>query len=895
MTAPIGSVSGLSSGIQWRDLIDQIMRAEQARSLDPVTARQTALQKQSAAWTDFRSVTARLRDAAAALRDSTSFDALAASAANSATSGRSLVSATATTDATPGSYGIEVLALAVAEKLGGAFVPDSRAALGVSGQFTLNGVAITVAASDSLVGVRDKINAANTGSSPSGVSATILSTAAGAHLVLTNSATGARGIETVDGTSGALQALGFTDATVTANITAAGGTQTHRISSASIAIGTALGITMPAASTITVGGVVVSVDLAVDSLTTIAARINTATGNAAAATVQPETVGGKTFYRLVTNSTVATDAGVTADSTRTLAVLGFTKAGHGGVTQALKSANTFVDSGTALNATGAALLTALQTNSQTLGIDAADTVNIKGTRGDGTTFSTTLAVGAGTTLQNLIDAVTTAGAGVRAATASLSAGRIVLTDGASGDSQLALSLTVTKAGGATTSLGAISTANGGTTGLSSQVAAGADAQFRVDGQLVVRASNIVSDAISGVTLNLLGAEPNTSVNLSLVRDANVIAQKVQNLVAAYNAVRSFVTANTADKGTLAHNGALRAMSSALTNTLLGSVTGLSGTFTTAGIAGLQHDKSGVLSLDAVKFAGYLTTNFAEVKKLFSLTGTPSDADVTFITAGTAAKPSTTPYAVAITQAATQASVSGAIWATYATAGASDTMTLTDAATGVTGSITIANGDTIATTVQKLNSLFAANRMQLTATTTGDSRVEISGVGYGTGAGFSVAYTPGVGGDGTAALGITAQSYTGLDVTGAINGVAATGRGQSLTGATGDPSEGIMLRYSGTTARAAGTIALSVGVGGALASVAAGIADLNTGTATVAAANTTQQATDLQGRIANIKHRLDGRRATLVAQFLAMESVLTKAQAVGGTLTAQINALQSTGQ
>lgn len=893
MADPIGTISGLSSGIQWRDMIDQIMKAEQARTLDPVTTRQSALTRQSTAWASFQGLAAKVRATAAALRDPAAFGALTASASRSPTSSRDLVSATASSDASPGTYGIEVLALAKAEKLAGAFVSDSSAALGVSGQFTLNGAVVTIVAGDSLVGVRDKINAGNTGTAASGVSATIVSTSAGAHIVLASSATGAAGIDTVDGTTGALQALGFTDTTVAANIGSSGATRTHRVSSAAIAIGAYLGMTMPAATTISVGGAVVSMDLAVDSLTTIADKINTATGNASAASVISETIAGRTTYRLVTNATVATDASVNlADSTRTLAVLGFTTAGHAGVAQVLKSANTFVDSGTALNATGAALLTALQTNSQSLGIVATDTVTVTGTRGDGTTFTTTLAVGAGTTLQNLVDAVTAAGAGARAATASLSSGRIVLTDGVTGDSQLALSVTVTKAAGGTTSLGAFSTANGGTAGLSRQAALGVDSQLRVDGQLVTRSSNTVSDAVTGVTLNLLTAEAGTTVNLSLVRDANVIVQKVQDFVAAYNAAKAFVATNTASGAVFAHNGALRSMGAGMTNGLLGSVTGLSGAFTTAAVAGLQHDKNATLSLDVAKFAGYLQTNFAEVRKLFSLAGTTSDSEVSFITASIAAKPSASPYAVAITQAATQASVTGSVWATYATAGAPDTMTVTDAATGVIGAITIANGDAIATTVQKLNSLFAVSKMQLTAAVTGDSRIKITGTGYGTSAGFTVAYTPGAGGDGTGALGIAAQSYTGLNVAGTINGVAATGLGQTLTAAVADVSAGIILKYTGTTARAAGTIALSVGVGGAVAAIAAGISDTLTGTATTAAADAKSQATGLGERISAIQLRLDKRRAALVSQFLAMESALTKAQALGGALNSQLNALQS---
>ena len=37
MTTPIGSFQGLASGIQWRDLVDQIITLETARALNPIT------------------------------------------------------------------------------------------------------------------------------------------------------------------------------------------------------------------------------------------------------------------------------------------------------------------------------------------------------------------------------------------------------------------------------------------------------------------------------------------------------------------------------------------------------------------------------------------------------------------------------------------------------------------------------------------------------------------------------------------------------------------------------------------------------------------------------------------------------------------------------------------
>jgi len=50
MSSPLTSVSGLSSGIQWQQMIDQIMQLEQSRTLDPITAQQTSDQARLGAW-----------------------------------------------------------------------------------------------------------------------------------------------------------------------------------------------------------------------------------------------------------------------------------------------------------------------------------------------------------------------------------------------------------------------------------------------------------------------------------------------------------------------------------------------------------------------------------------------------------------------------------------------------------------------------------------------------------------------------------------------------------------------------------------------------------------------------------------------------------------------------
>jgi flagellar hook-associated protein 2 len=888
---PVGTISGVSSGIQWRDMVTQIISIESQRTVTPLQTRQTALTSAASAWTEFQTVVARFRDTAKAIRDGTTFNTFATSAGASPSTSRALVSLSADATANPGAYSIEVQQLASAEKLSGAVASSSTTALGVSGAFVINGSAVTVAASDSLTTLRDKLNTLNSGSTPTGVSASILRSSAGARLVLSADQTGSAGIQLVDDSGGTLQTLGFTDSSTSANITPAGLTQTNRYSSATATFALMLGISLPTPSTIKVGGQTITVDLNTESLSTIAAKINAASGSSDAATVVAETVGGRTSSRLQTSLAVEANAADAANSARTLAVLGFTSAGRGSVAQVVKSANTFTG-GTDANAAAETLLTDLKAGGQSLGLSVGDVITVAGKRGDGSAVSRTLTVAADSTMQSLLDTAnnpsTGFAAGTRNAVATLSNGQLVVTDGTAGDSQLGLSMTVAKSGGGTISLGSFGAANGGTIGRSRQINAGTDARFMIDDQVVTRSSNAVSDVVAGVTFNLLAAEPGTAVDVAVTRNLDDGVSRMQSFVSAYNDLRSWADNNVATGKRLAANSTLRSMVSTLSSTLLQSVTGLTGSYTATSMAGLSRDKTGVMSLDTTAFRNALTTSFDDVKHLFSQSGVPSDGEITFAGSTDNTKATNTPYAVNITQAATTASVTGSAFATYATSGTADTMSITDASSGNTGTVLLSNGDSLAKIVASLNSQFTTKNMNLVASASGGA-VKITSNDYGTTGGFTVGYTPGTG-DGTAQLGISATSYAGLNVAGTIGGVAATGFGRTLTGATGSASEGMQLTYTGNTARAAGTVAYSVGMGGMLYNVAANIARDVDGQAATLSTNATTQASALDDRILAAQERLARRKDQLTAQFIAMESAMSKAQSLSTALSSAINGL-----
>ena len=335
MSDPIGSFSGLASGVQWRDLVDQLVALDKQRKLDPVTARSTLAEPGHRL--DFLSVAGRqVSRAATALRDSSAFGAFTVSGGTSVTTGRSLLSAAATYGAAPGNYAVEVLDVARANKLSGAVVSSPATALGYSGEFGINGQKVTVVATDTLDSVRDKINSLNGGSSPSGVTASVLSTGSTQHrLVLSSDQTGASGIELIDDAGECSSSLASSMSIAQRGERRRGPDPESLLDHCRDAA--MLGVSMPPPSTIQVGGRTISVDLTVDSLASIAAKISAAGGNA---TVTSESAGGKTSYRLVTSDTV--DAS-TVDGQRTLEVLGFVKNGRSGVSQVVQSENAFTD------------------------------------------------------------------------------------------------------------------------------------------------------------------------------------------------------------------------------------------------------------------------------------------------------------------------------------------------------------------------------------------------------------------------------------------------------------------------------------------------------------------------------------------------------------------------
>jgi flagellar hook-associated protein 2 len=601
------NISGLTSGIQWGDLVDSTIKAYEARQVAPITDRITKRAAQTTAWTKLQGLVETLNANARTLRR-TGLGGFVATAPASPTTSRSLLSATASLSAAQGMSRVEVLQLAQTEKLGGDTVSDTTAARGLVGSMSINGTAINIVGTDTLADIRTKINSAG-----AGVTAAIVSDGGtGGSLVLTSNTGGSSGITITDGTGGMARELGFIDS------------RTKPVSSAVQSAAAALGLTVsPNPASIRVGNVVITADLATDSISSIAARIAAAKG---AASVQAESYGNETRYRLVVGGNVTAVSG-DAGSQAVIDALGFAAGTTGTIAQAVQSP--VYTGATNLAATSSTRLTDLKLNGVAAGVAAGDAINISGKRADGTAVTVGLVVGANDTMQTLLDKMNDASTGFasgsRPATASLASdGSIVLADNTGGPSFLAFQLSLSQASGSTSSLGYGSTT---VTGRNREMQAGADAVIRVDGRTVVRNSNTITDAISGVTLSLNTAEPGTTIDVTVDRDVKGTVDSVQKLTDSYNQIRAFYDEQRGSDAPLYGDTRMRTIVSTIQDALRTDVPA-NGTYNRLTLAGLSLDQKGLLTFNQDTFKTALANKPSEIEALFGFSG----AGQAFVTA-----------------------------------------------------------------------------------------------------------------------------------------------------------------------------------------------------------------------------------------------------------------------
>ena len=149
---------------------------------------------------------------------------------------------------------------------------------------------------------------------------------------------------------------------------------------------------------------------------------------------------------------------------------------------------------------------------------------------------------------------------------------------------------------------------------------GTDASIKVDGVPITSASNTVTGALSGVTLNLQGAASGTEIGLQIGADTDSISSAINSFVSDYNTLISNVNsqftynATTNVAGTLQQDSAIQGLQSQLleaSNYLAGS-----GTYTTLTSLGITTNSDGTLAVNSATLDNAISSNSTAVASFF---------------------------------------------------------------------------------------------------------------------------------------------------------------------------------------------------------------------------------------------------------------------------------------
>ena len=452
-----------------------------------------------------------------------------------------------------------------------------------------------------------------------------------------------------------------------------------------------------------------------------------------------------------------------------------------------------------------------------------------------------------------------------------------------GTNQYRLQLTATATGALHDLNVAGSDFNAASGGLVS-VTAAADAQLTIGtgsgAFTVTSASNVVSGLLPGATLTLVGLTGSSgAVTVSTARDAQGLADKVQAMVDAANALHQTIASVTAYDPTtntaqpLTGDFATTQLSNRLATAMEDAVAGSNPV--SPNLAGVTEDQNGVFAFDQSTFLAAYNADPSGMAALFTQGGTSTNPNVTFVSAADSTQGGS--YDVNITQAAAHATSTGlnGTWPT----GTDSTMAVRIGTNEIT--YEIKPTDTQADVVSGLNAAFATAGLSLGATANGTG-IEIDSVGYGHTSTFDVAWD-----------GPNFSTFTGTDVAGTINGIAATGTGQQLMIPFDTPgSGGLALNITGTTLGDLGTFNYNPGIAQRVSTAVTSATDAVTGSITTAQTTLNTQITTLNQQISDMEQQIAQYQTTLQNEFDNMETVIAGLKATGSSLTSALAGLPS---
>jgi flagellar hook-associated protein 2 len=810
------SSAGVGSGLDVTGIVSQLMTVE-SQPLVRLTQKEAGYTATLTAYSSLSSALSTFQTAVSGLSDVSKFQPLAATPSDT-----TVLSATATTKSPTGTYNINVSQIAQAQSIATKGQASITSSIGAGAATTLSFQFGTI--SGGTFG-----SASVTGSA---IDSSIASAGMTANALSINGST-----ITTDSSIKSAKALASAINLKTGTTTVTATATPNSIGGASTLFGThaaATNVTLvdgnTSAYSLSVGGVVIyQATQANDGTNATIQAANIDAGGAGHVT-------GELSLASASVQTALSDQGITVTGTAAGGDLKFTNANgdnlnvvetissgvgatgagfNGEIVVGNTSNTSYNTSSVSLSSTNA--ITIAGTAPSTVGLSAGSTSNgvyvgASFTQ-DANQSAGTVSIGSNNnSLQGIRDAINAANIGVTAT---------IVSDSSASPYHLVISSNKT---GATSSMKVSVTGDSALAGLLSydpasstgqkmtQSLAGQDAKLTVNGIAVSSATNTVSEAIQGVTLNVSKAG---STSLSIARDTSSVQTNVNAFVTAYNTIQKNLASvtsyniQTGAAGSLQGDATVLDIKNGIRSVLSKTVSGLSGGLNSLAQIGVTFQKDGSLALDSTVLQKALSNNFNDVAGLFATVGTTSDSLINYAGAST----TTTPGhgAVTVTQLATQGYTSGS-----AAAGLTITKDVNDRLSvtvdGLVSNVTLQAGTytpaALAAQVQSVvngSSTLITGNIGVSVTADNSGVLTMKSNQYGSHSNISVSNNAAI-----TLFGATPSIVTGKDVAGTIGGVDATGSGQFLTAAAGSGMTGLKLQVTGGALGARGSVNYSQG-------------------------------------------------------------------------------------
>ena len=424
-------------------------------------------------------------------------------------------------------------------------------------------------------------------------------------------------------------------------------------------------------------------------------------------------------------------------------------------------------------------------------------------------------------------------------------------------------------------------------------------------------SNVIDGLIDNVTLNLESADASKDINLKVTRDTESAKIAIEGFVENYNSMIQYIDDQTAfntstnTASPLLGNRTVSTLKTTLSSMVTESVPGLSSSVNRFSQLGIDIDNGGKLIINSSELESALQGNTdgiepTDIQRVFGMSGVSDNSGVSFLLGSTRTQASTSSYQVDILQSAERGSVTAtSVLDASLVIDSSNNQIQLSIDSLETDTITLASGtytqEELASHLQSRINGIDTRDFDDVDVSLESGFLEITSQRYGRSSEISA-----ISGTASSILGFDGtETGVGQDVAGSfiVDGVVetATGTGRVLIGdSDNDNTADLQVRVTLTSGQVSGGVEanlnVSRGISSSLDKYFGELLDTSVGTIKTAEDNFTLRIESLDASIARVNSISESKTEDLIAQFTALERVLSDLQGTSSFLTSQLASL-----